>query len=116
MALNSKIIVNKKMMPYRFNISFDDTGIYSLLFNYNEKGDFFTIALYKNGELISGGQPINYGVPLFLDVFEIGKFPAVIIKALDESNNTDVVTWDNFGEIVFLCIDDRAPDEVTAYD
>lgn len=104
-----KILINKKMIPYTFDLALDDGGIYTLFVNYNERGDFFTLALYKNGELLAGNQPIHYGVTLFSDVFQVDIFPVTAIVALDESNDTDMVTYDNFNKVIFLCVDDVAP-------
>ena len=44
-------------------------------------------------------------MPLFQEVYEAGKFPVLDIVPLDESGQENNVTWDNFGETVFLTID-----------
>lgn len=107
--MRDKIPINKGMIPYTFNIALDDSGLYTLFINYNMRGGFFTAALYKNGELYTGGQPIRYGVPLFLDVFEVDNFPSITIVPLDEAGNLDLVTFENFNKTIFLCVDDDAP-------
>ena len=42
---------------------------------------------------------------LFNDVYRNGDFPIVTIIPLDESNQTEQVTWDNFNETVFLSLE-----------
>ena len=63
------------------------------------------MSLYRDGKLLCYAEPIIYGVPLFRDVYEAGLFPALDIVPLDESGQEQEVTWENFGETVFLTID-----------
>ena len=74
-------------------------------FAYNQQADLFSVTLYRDGKLLCDAEPVIYGVPLFRDVYESGAFPAVDIVPLDESGQEREVTWENFGQTVFLTID-----------
>lgn len=94
------IQIEKDLIPYRFDIAIDGKT-YTFEVHYNAENDYFTIDLYRNGQLVIAGVKIAYGRPLFaahkyLDV------PQVPIIPLDISGQTDRVTWDNLNETVFL--------------
>lgn len=101
-----KIIINKEMIPYSFEIALDDTGIYTIEVNYNKMGDFFTLSLYKEETLLTGGQPIRYGCPLFVDISDVDTFPSVVITPIDEAGMVNDITYSNFNDTIFLCIED----------
>lgn len=99
-----KININKKMIPYSFDIVLGGQ-LFTVGVKYNEFADIFTVSLEKQGEIICYGEPIIYGKALFESLGGSNKYPALRIVPFDESNiNTDV-TWYNFGESVFLVID-----------
>lgn len=102
--MRDKIIVKKDQIPYGFNIALGKEK-FNMRFAYNKWANLFTVSLYKNGELLCDSEPIIYGMPLFRDVYQSGRFPVLEIIPLDESGNELEVTWDNFGETVFLTID-----------
>lgn len=102
--MRDRIIVKKEQIPYGFSIALGMEK-YSMRFAYNKVADLFTVSLYKGGALLCQNEPIVYGVPLFKDVYESGRFPMTDIVPLDESGNESAVTWDNFGRTVFLTID-----------
>lgn len=99
-----RIIINKDMIPYRFSIALN-ASIYILEIRYNEECDLFTIGLYDRNRNLICIEPITYGAELFAPQYLSGIYPAVRIIPIDESNNTSVVTWDNFNKKVFLTID-----------
>lgn len=105
-----RIPINKGLIPYDFDILLGD-HLYNLYVSYNTLGDLFTISLYDNGELLCAGEPVIYGQPLFANSYVPDKFPMVTIVPWDESGNTDKVTYENFGETVFLCVFDGETDE-----
>lgn len=102
--MRDRIIVKKEQIPYGFYISLGNEK-FNLRFAYNQQADLFTVTLYRDGTALCYDEPIIYGVALFRDLYEAGKFPAVDIVPLDESGQENEVTWDNFGETVFLTID-----------
>lgn len=107
-----RIIIEKSLVPCMFDILLGDE-LFNLTVNYNAKHDFFTVALEKDGEMICEGEPIVYGLPLFGDFYQADQHPAIDIVAIDESGQQDTVTFVNFGETVFLTIqnyDDEAGD------
>ena len=96
------IEINKDLVPYQFNILLGDEP-FDFLVDYNASGDLFTVSLYKEDELICT-EPVILGVPLFQDVYQPGKYPAVTIEPY---GNADAMTFENLGETVFLTIDDE---------
>ncbi len=106
-----RILITKEMIPYSFNILLADE-LFTITVNYNEKYDLFTITLEKDDEVICYGEPIVYGVPLFKDIYEAGKYPATTIIPIDESGEQNSVTFKNLSETVFLAIDNYEEDGV----
>ena len=87
-----------------------------MTFKYNSECDLFTCTLSKGGEVLVYDEPIIYGVPLFQDVYDNDTFPCIDIVPLDESGEENEVNYDNFGETVFLTVDDEETDEETDED
>lgn len=106
-----KIQINKDIVPYKFNILLTNQ-LFTVSVNYNEKHDFFTVGLELNGETVCEAEPVVYGVPLFKDIYQNGKFPALDIIPLDESGEQNTVTFENFNDTVFLIIDNIGGDDV----
>lgn len=102
------IEINKNQIPYAFNILLADQW-FELLIDYNKTADMFTVAVYKDDELLTS-EPLVLNVPLFQDTYKPG-FPAVNIIPCDPSGTSSRVTWDNLGETVFLTIDDESGGE-----
>ena len=102
---NSYIPINKNLIPYTFEIVLLEE-LFEIGVNYNNHADLFTLSLYKDGIEICSGEPIIYGKPLWEDVYIQGEYPMLTIIPLDESGETEKVTWDNLERTVFLFIDD----------
>lgn len=102
--MRDRIIVKKELIPYGFNIALGKEK-FNMRFAYNKQADLFTVSLYRDGKLLCQAEPIIYGVPLFRDIYESGTFPMPDIVPYDESGQEQSVTWENFGETVFLTID-----------
>lgn len=102
--MRDRIIVKKEQIPYGFYIALGKEK-FNLRFHYNKAADLFAVSLYRDGVLLCAGEPVIYGVPLFKDVYESGRFPAVRIVPWDESGNEQEVTWENFGSTVFLTLE-----------
>lgn len=102
--MRDRIVVKKELIPYGFHIAFGKEK-FNLRIAYNAEADLFTVSLYRNGELLCASEPVVYGVPLFQDIHESGRFPALTIVPLDESGQEQSVTWENFGKTVFLTIE-----------
>lgn len=108
--VRDRIIVNKDLIPYSFEIILGG-NLFKLLFKHNEEGDFYTVTLYKDGEIVAAGEPLIYGVPLFNDIYIPNDFPSVDIVPLDESGEHNVITKENFNETVYLTIDDEEEED-----
>lgn len=102
--MRDRIIVKKEQIPYGFHIALGKEK-FNMRFSYNRQADLFSVSLYRDGKLLCHAEPIIYGVPLFKDVYVSGVFPALDIVPLDESGQEHEVTWKNFGETVFLTIE-----------
>ena len=100
------IAINKELIPYTFSILLGGE-IYDFRVDYNESHGFFTLGLSKNGVLICSGEKIVYGKPLFQEIFEQGKFPAIEIVPFDISGENTEVTFDNLSDTVHLIIDNK---------
>lgn len=103
------IEIRKDIVPYRFDILLGDEP-YTIEVSFNTAADLFTLALYKEGELICAGEPLIYGVPLWSDVY-MPNFPKLTIIPYDEPRQAERVSYDTLGESVFLFIDDEGDGE-----
>lgn len=101
--MKDRIIVKKDLIPYGFDIALGKDK-FNMRFAYNQEADLFSVTLYHDGKLLCHAEPVIYGIPLFRDIYEGGVFPALDIVPLDESGEEQEVTWDNFGETIFLTI------------
>lgn len=104
------IEVDKELIPYSFNIALAGEE-FNMAFDYNKTADLFTCTLSKNGEVVVYNEPLIYGVELFADVYKADLFPAIALVPFDESGNENAITYANFGETVFLVVDDQ--EEIT---
>lgn len=102
--MKDRIEIEKEKIPYSFEIVLGN-DLFELEIQYNQRADLFTVTLYKDNEVVVYNEPVVYGVALFQSVFQPEQYPALNIIPLDESKNVEVVTWDNFNDTVFLCID-----------
>ena len=94
------IEIEKELIPYRFEIELG-AELFELEIHYNLVHDFFTIDLYKDGEVLVCGEKITYGVPLFSEVYD-SRFPSPTIIPIDKSGLENRVTFENLNETVFL--------------
>jgi hypothetical protein len=105
------IEITKSELPEKFDF---DLGAetFTLGFNYNDTGGFFTIDLLKPNEIESEATPIVLGEklvlgkPLWSD-FSSFELPAPQLIPLDISGTEDRITWENMNEKVFLYINDE---------
>lgn len=102
------IDVDTSKVPYTFSVKLGDKT-YSFVIKYNEEGDFFTtdLSIASSGEILSYGDPIRYGRPLYGNI-EDERFPLpVIIPLCLTGDNINEVTFNNFGKEVKLYLYDR---------
>lgn len=104
-----RLHVKKELLPYRFSILLADE-LFEMGISYNENHDFFTVSLSRNGEILTNGERVVYGIPLFRDINVPDTFPAIEIVPLDESGNVDVITYDNTEKLVFLTVNNAIED------
>lgn len=102
-----RILIEKSLIPYRFSILLGAEE-FILTIDYNKSHDLFTVGLEdSNGETLCIAEPVVYGVPLWQDVQQADKYPALRILPIDESGQENKVTWENFNSTVFLTIDNN---------
>lgn len=104
-----RLTINKELIPYNFSIVLG-SEMFEIDVDYNETADLFTLTLYKDDVLVAT-EPIIYNVPLFQDIYMVGRYPILTIIPLDESGQETAVTWNNFNETVFLCIDNKGDED-----
>lgn len=103
------IPINKNNIPEQFTINFGGDA-YTIRVDYNMTFDYFTISLYKvlENEL----QPIILGEKLVLGKYVWSDFiPDILVGPqlipLDLSGKEQRINYENFGESVFLYVDDQ---------
>ncbi|MDE3837940.1 hypothetical protein C0966_00765 [Bacillus methanolicus] len=104
------ILIDKENLPEQFEIDLANET-YVLEFNYNKTYDFFTVDLYDiNMNPIVLGEKLVINIPLWSNITD-SRLPAPSLVPMDESGKAERITYDNFGETVFLFIDDTPEDE-----
>lgn len=103
------IEIEKELIPYRFDITLADE-LFTFEIHYNEVGDYFTVDLLKDGEVLVTGEKIVYGVTLFYDVQD-DSFPRVPIVPLDASGKSQIATWETLNTSVFLYVIEDGEDD-----
>lgn len=104
------IEINKDIIPYTFKILLSDEE-FEIGIDYNNTADLFTASLSKNGKMLCAGEPIIYGRPLFGDLINRGDFPKCTIVPIDESGESNSVTYDNLSTTVLLQVTGGEYDE-----
>ena len=100
-----RILIEKKLIPYKFSILLGAEE-FILRVDYNKKYDFFTVGLEDSqGNTLCIAEPIVYGVPLWQDVQQPDKYPALRIIPYSEGTDEKKITFENFGVTTFLYID-----------
>lgn len=96
------IDIDKSKIPYSFEVVLaNETFQFEVL--YNVEGDFFSINLYKNHELVVLGEKIVYGVELFDNLKHLD-VPKVKIKPFDTTGEAKRITYESMNEDVFLYV------------
>jgi hypothetical protein len=108
------IDVNKSELPERFDIDLADET-FTLQFNYNETGDFFTVDLYRPNNLTEDepivlGEKLTLNIPLWSDVSSL-ELPAPTVVPMDHAGKERRITFDNFGTTVFLYLMNEEPSD-----
>lgn len=99
--------VNPEKIPYSFLIKLEDRT-FQFTFKYNESSGFFTVDLATtSGEVLSYGDVIRYGRPLFGPV-EDERFPIPVIIPICPGGVETEVTTKNFGKTVKLYLFPRS--------
>ena len=96
------IDIEKEKIPYSFEVVLANETFQFEVF-YNGEGDFFTINLYKNHELVVLGEKIVYGVDLFDNLKHL-PVPKVTIRPFDTTGVANRITYENMNEDVFLYV------------
>lgn len=98
------IEIDKDLIPYRFDIELADEE-YEIEVNHNERFDFFTIDLYRNGIPLIVGEKMMLNKPLFDGIANI-ELPKVKITPEDRAESESRITFENLESTVFLYVSD----------
>lgn len=96
------IEINKDIVPYMFEIALEGET-FQFDIRYNEFGDFWTVDLHKNQELIIQGEKLIYGSPLFGNYMHLD-IPKVMILPYDTTDKSQRVGYEELEEDVFLFV------------
>lgn len=99
------IEIYKDEIPYSFEIELGGE-VFEFEVNYNEKHDFFTVDLFKNGLALVIGEKIMLNRVLFRNLVDVD-LPKVNIIPKDRAGEASRITYENFNETVFLYIGDE---------
>ncbi|MFJ7663752.1 phage baseplate plug protein [Lysinibacillus sp. NPDC097162] len=102
MDFEEYIDVNKDEIPYSMEI---DLGgeVFEIEFNYNRAYDFFTVDLFKEGEVLVIGEKLILNRPLFRNRVNLD-LPKVNIIPIDRAGVADRISFNNLNETVFLYV------------
>lgn len=108
MTLRAYIPVEKNQLPERFEIPFGNIS-YIFRVDYNKSQNIFTVDLYnlQNNPIVLG-ESLRLNEKLWQDIID-PRLPSIDIIPMDESGQETEITFENFGNTVFLCIDDLSP-------
>jgi len=108
MGLRDRLMVNKYDFPTMYEVTLG-TRTFNFEFMYRESTGAFYVNLYDENEApLVLGERLVYGQPLFALIND-ERLPDEDIIPMDESGHETGITWDNFGNTVFICIDDLDP-------
>lgn len=96
--------IYKDEIPYTFEMVFDEV-VYNFEINYNDLFDFFTLDLSTVEEVLITGEKLVYGQQSFR---ANAGHDLPNVMPYDLSQRNQVVTWDNFGELIELIIQDES--------
>lgn len=93
------IDIDKTQIPLSMLIVIEEEQ-YEFVFNYNSLFDFFTVTLRKDEVDIMTGEKVLLNKPLFTTLTY--PFQNTYFIPMDLSDSVDKITFDNFGELVFI--------------
>ena len=96
------IEIQKEDIPYEFEINLGN-GVYKLKIHYNSFGDFFTVDLSKDNATLIQGEKLILNKPLFRNFVHVD-LPSVSLIPAGRSGSAKHITYNNFGETVFLYV------------
>ena len=94
------IEIEKDLIPYSFEIDLADEE-YEIEVHHNNRFDFFTIDLSKDGVQLVLGEKLMLDRPLFDGLTHID-LPKVKIIPIDRAGEANRITYDNLESTVFL--------------
>lgn len=96
------VSIDKNLIPYNFEMQLANE-MFKFTVNYNDRFDFFTVDIEKNGVVLVLGEKLVLNKPLFSSLSN-PQLPKLYIIPLDESGEQTRITWDNLDSKIFLFI------------
>ncbi len=93
--------IDKELTPVTFTTVLNERE-YRFTLRYNTEGDYFTMTVSLDGEVLAVGEKLVYGWPLF-GAYADDRFPPPIVP-LDRAGIAQEVTWETFGKNVLLYV------------
>jgi hypothetical protein len=100
-----EIEIDKEAIPYKFDMELGGE-LFTFDVGYNERFDFFTIGLEKDGEVIVAGEKVVLNQPLFYSLTDT-RLPKVLVIPLDQAGNQARVNYDNLSKSVLLLVGEK---------
>lgn len=97
------IEIKPELVPYEFVIELGGED-YTFDIRHNEQHDFYTIDLYKNGELVEAGEKLVYGQVLWSRTYDPRTHPPQTLMPYDKAGYENTVTRANLNKTVFLFV------------
>lgn len=94
--------VAKQAIPYSVDVRIAGET-FKFTFDYNVEGDFFTVDLMRDDEVICLGEKIVYGKALFTSFLD-HYFPLSPIVPIDRALKDTRVGWNELENTVFLYV------------
>lgn len=102
MAEQYAVPIDAGAVPYRFDIELE-AELFTFEVHYNTTGDYFTVNLERDGEVLVNGKKLTYGSPLFGSLAD-ARLPKVDLVPQDVAGIETRVGMSNLGRTVFLFI------------
>lgn len=100
------IEIDKDLIPYRFDIELAGE-FFTFKVNYNNRFDFFTIDVERDGEVLVIGEKLMLNKTLFSALTD-QRLPKDYLIPFNDGGDDERITFDNLGKTVFVFVGESA--------